>query len=341
MAAFLARRLLLSLGVLAAVSFGTFTLIATKFTSTCSSSFTPQTKFPPLAGNAHQAASLWWDWLKNVPTGRSFRPACTTGGFLSPFWEAVGHTAVLLALTMLLVVVFSLLLGTLAAVRARTVVDGAFRGFSYIAWAIPSFLLALLLRSVIEWATDHHGFHVFATSGWPGGCAAAQFGNPAACPPPLHGFHYVAAVLQHVTVPAVALALAFIGLHSRYLRSALLVSLHAPFTTTAYAKGLSERRVVLRHALRNSLATFVSALLLDMGAIFGAAMAVDWVFGLGGLGSLLLAQLNGIGGGGDGPAYLDAYSIENLLAFAALFVLASSFLAELAVGWLDPRARVR
>jgi peptide/nickel transport system permease protein len=341
MPAFLARRLLLAAGVLAAVSFGSFTLVATKFSATCTSSYTPGTRYPPLASNAHQAASLWWDWLKNVPTGRSFRPVCVNGGFLSPFWDAVGHTAVLLALTMVLVVLFSLLLGTLAAVRAHSVLDGAFRGFSYLAWAIPSFLLALLFRSVLEWATAHHGFHLFATDGWPGGCVAAQFGNPDACPPPLHGLHYVAAVLQHVTVPAIALALAFIGLHSRYLRSALLVSLNAPFTTTAYAKGLTERKVVLRHALRNSLATFASALLLDMGAIFGAAMAVDWVFGLGGLGTLLLAQLNGVGGGGDAPAFLDAYSIENLLAFAALFVLASSFLAELAVSWLDPRARVQ
>jgi len=341
MAAFLARRLLLSLGVLAAVSFGSFTLIATKFSATCATAYTPQTQFPPLAGNVDQAARLYWDWLKSIPGGHGFGAPCNSGGFLLPFWIAVGHTAVLLALTALLVVVCSLLLGTLAAVRARSALDFAFRGFSYAAWAVPSFVLALLFQSVLEWASSKHGFHAFAATGWPGECPYTVYYQPTGCPNP-SGLHYVSGIFSHVTVPALALALAFIGLHSRYLRSALLVSLNAPFTTTAYAKGLTARRVVLRHALRNSLATFTSALLLDMGAIFGAAMAVDWVFHLNGLGTLFILQLNGIGStSGDGPAFLDAYSIENLLAFAALFVLFSSFVAELAVGWFDPRARVR
>jgi len=95
---------------------------------------------------------------------------------------------------------------------------------------------------------------------------------------------------------------------------------------------LPERAVVLRHALRNSLATFTSVLLLDFGAIFGAAMAIDWVFRLNGLGMLLINEINGVGAG-DGPRYhLDAYSVETLLTIAATFVIGASVLAELAVG---------
>jgi peptide/nickel transport system permease protein len=171
-----------------------------------------------------------------------------------------------------------------------------------------------------------------------GYCPSYGFFNAPRCPPAGGGAHYVVGVFRHITVPAIALALAFIGLHSRYLRSSLLVALHAPYTTTARAKGLPERRVVLRHALRTSLATFTSVLLLDFGAIFGAAMAVDWVFRLNGLGMLLVNEINGIGG--EGVRYIDAYSIEMLLTLAA-FVVGSAILAELAVTWLDPRARVR
>ena len=80
--------------------------------------------------------------------------------------------------------------------------------------------------------------------------------------------------------PTLALSVAFIGVHSRYLRSSLLVTLGAPYITTARGKGLPERTVILRHALRNSIATFDGAFLLDFGAIFGAAMAVDYVFHL-------------------------------------------------------------
>lgn len=338
MPGFLARRLLLAAGVLFGVSFVSFVLVATKFSAACTSAYTPQTKYPPLAGTVHQAAILYFRWLKTVPSGRGFGAVCGTG-YLSPFWPAVGHTAALIGFTAVLVVVFSLLLGTLAAVNAGSAFDAVFRAFSYAAWAIPSFLLALMLQSVLEWANAHHGFHLFPAFGWPGTCISTVFYTAPACTHPT-GIHYATAIVSHTFFPALALSLAFIGLHSRYLRSALLVSLHAPFTTTAYAKGLSQRRTIIRHALRNSLSTFTSAFLLDMGAIFGAAMAVDWVFRLGGFGMLFIYEINGVGGG-DGPAFLDPYSIETLLAFAALFVLGSAFIAELAVGWLDPRARLR
>src|SRR4051812_29038631 len=125
MAAFIARRVLLAAAVLLGVSLGSFALIATKFSATCSSAYTPNTRFPPLAANVHQAAILYWNWVKSIPSGRSFGDVCGTG-FLLPFWNAVGHTAVLLALTAVLVVVFSLLIGTLAAVRAGTAVDIVF-----------------------------------------------------------------------------------------------------------------------------------------------------------------------------------------------------------------------
>jgi len=337
--AFIARRLLLAVGVVAVVSFGSFTLIATKFSATCVSAYSPSTEYPPLASNVGQAASLYWGWLKSVPSGSPLPGGCETS-FLQPFWPSAGHTAALLAATALLVIVFSLLLGTLSAARAGSALDLAFRGFSYAAWAVPSFVLALMLQSVIGWVGTRYGSHVFASSGWPGYCPSVVLFNTPGCPSAGSGVHYVVEVLRHITVPAVALSLAFIGLHSRYLRSSLLVALSEPYTTTARAKGLTERAVLLRHALRNSLSTFTSVLLLDFGAIFGAAMAIDWVFRLNGLGMLLISEINGVGGG-DGPRYLDAYSVETLLTIAATFVIGASVLAELAVGWLDPRARVQ
>ncbi len=344
MAAFLARRLLLAAAVLLVVSYGTFVVFATKFTTQCPSALTPtNVAAPPLAGSVHDASILYWDWLKRVPSGGSFETVCgIEGSFFLSFWPSVGHTAVLLGLAMTFVVVFSLLLGTIGATRSGSAVDVVLRAFSYATWAVPAFVLAVVLQNVLEWAKSHHGFTTFAVSGWPGSCEVTPFSTlfgQQTCPHLGTGTPYALAVLQSTFVPALALSLSFIGLHSRYLRSALLVSLTAPYTTTAYAKGLSERRVVLRHALRNSLATFTSALLLDMGAIFGAAMVVDWVFGLGGLGTLFLTLVHGIGAG-DGPRYLDAYSIENVVTLTAIFVLTMSILAEVAVRWLDPRARV-
>jgi peptide/nickel transport system permease protein len=147
-------------------------------------------------------------------------------------------------------------------------------------------------------------------------------------------------VLRFLVLPSLALAVAFVGLHSRYLRSSLVVSLGSQYATTARAKGLSERRVVLRHALRNSLGVFLSVLLLDFGAIVGAALAVDYVFKLNGLGLLFLNEIGALGSqSGDGPKFLDPYAVQGLLTVLAVIVAVASLLAELVVLWLDPRAR--
>ncbi|HEY8316684.1 MAG TPA: ABC transporter permease subunit [Gaiellaceae bacterium] len=229
--AFFGRRLLLAAGVLLTVSFGTFVLIATKFSTQCPSQFSPQGGYPPLAANAGQAATLYWRWLKSVPNGHG--GSVCGGAIVQPIWAAFGHTAALLALTALLVVVLSLLFGTIAAVRAGSLLDAVLRGLSYIAWAVPSFLLALMLLSVVTWARERFGFHAFAQNGWPGYCPNTyNLLNQIDCPAAGSGLHYAVGVMRHITVPAIALALAFVGLHSRYLRSSLLVSLHAPFTTT-------------------------------------------------------------------------------------------------------------
>ena len=316
---------MLAVGVLAAVSFGTFALIATKFSATCTSRFTPTNEFaPPLASTVRQASILYWGWVKGIPSGRSFGSVCNSSvtGQIGP---AFAHTALLLGATAVLVVCFSLLLGTLAATKAGSALDGGLRGFSYAAWAVPPFVLGLMLQSVFRWAGSRYSVHWLGIEGWPQGGS---------------GIHQATEVARTLVLPAVALSVAFVGLHSRYLRSALLVALNAPYTTTARGKGLPERQVVFRHALRNSLATFLSALLLDFGAIFGAAMAIDWVFSLHGLGMLLLNEIAGIGGG-DGPRFLNPYAIETLLSAAAMLVIASSLVAEVTVAWLDPRARLR
>jgi peptide/nickel transport system permease protein len=330
--AFLLRRLLLAVGVLLAVSFGTFVFFATKFVPTCSG--TGQ----PIGGSVSNAASAYFRWLKGVPSGGVTRDACGND-IGSQTWHSLGHTATLLGAAGVLVVALSLVLGVIAAARAGSLLDLTLRGFSYLAWAVPPFLVALLLQSVFNWVGGRYGLHPFALEGWPGQCAMIGAPSVNSCgfgigvPSAGGGLHFAASLLRHLTLPALALALAFVGLHSRYLRSSLLIALHAPYTVTARAKGLPERTVVLRHALRNSFATFTSALLLDFGAIFGAALAIDFVFRLNGLGMLFLYEIQ--------TQNINPYAVQLLLGVTAAMVLLASLLSELAVAWLDPRVRVQ
>jgi peptide/nickel transport system permease protein len=115
-----------------------------------------------------------------------------------------------------------------------------------------------------------------------------------------------------------------------------LETLDAPFITTARAKGLRERRVVLLHAMRASLPVFLSAVLADAGAIFGTALAVDWIFSLGGLGTVFISEFPNPQS--DSPL-LNTFPLQMLVVLAGAFVLITSFLAELAVISLDPRMR--
>ena len=332
MTAFVVRRILLAVAVLGATSLGVFILMATRFSSTCTSQYTPIGDLaPPLAKTPGQAVRLYWHWVKEIPSGQAFGRVCSIQTSTEKIGPAFGHTAALLGATAWIVLVLSLVLGIAAATRAGTPLDAVLRGFSYAAWAVPPFVLGLLLMAGL----DKVGW--FPGVGWPGSCLE-QGGFLHTCGPAEPALQHLGSVLKHLIAPTIALSVAFIGVHSRYLRSSLLVTFGAPYITTARSKGLPERQVVLRHALRNSVATFVATFLLDFGAIFGAAMAVDWVYHLNGLGSLLISEINGIGSG-DSPRYLDPYAIETLLTGAAVLVVFSSVVAELVVAWLDPRSR--
>jgi peptide/nickel transport system permease protein len=328
MFAFVVRRVVLGTVVLGALSLASFVVLASEDVGLKQQALLPQ----------------YWKWLKGVFTGDSFSllsqpvtsqvnplnaPVATT------MEQAIGHTLVLLLVTFVLVVLLGAGLALLAASRRGSVVDFALRSLSYLAWGVPAFLLAMLVQRVVHGLGGNRGLGPFPLAGWPGSCPFApgvDFGSQS-CSPPGSGLDYVANVLRYITLPALTLALAFIGLHARYLRAALLETLEEPFVVTARAKGLAERSVLFRHALRISLPVFFSAVLSDFGAIFGAALAVDWMFELNGLGTVLISDFPT-----DGP-FTQALSVQMVVVVAAVIVLASSFLAEVTVAWLDPRRR--
>jgi peptide/nickel transport system permease protein len=112
--------------------------------------------------------------------------------------------------------------------------------------------------------------------------------------------------------------------------------LDEPYITVARAKGLTERALVLRHGVRNALVTFVPALVSDFGAIFGAALAVDFIFQLGGIGTLFIdaLKLNV-----DAFVPVDTYAIQIALLLGGALMLTFALLGEVALWGLDPRVR--
>jgi peptide/nickel transport system permease protein len=311
--AFVVRRTFLALLILVAVSFGSYWFFARHF-------------YDQFGQIDQSPAHTWWMWFRHIPDGTLHQP-------LANLMRPLGHTAALLAFTFLLVVVFAIVIGVVSAVRAGSLVDVVLRGFAYGAWAVPAFLLALIIQKVGSTVYSHIGAQPLPLSTWPGTCYVPLTGgfNNGDCA--VHGWAYAGDVAKTLVLPSIALATSFVGLHARYIRSSLLSALDAPYTVTARAKGLSERRVVLRHALRTSLIAFVGALFLDFGAIFGAAVAVDWIFQLQGIGSQFMVAI--------GSERVDPMATQMILVVTAALVLATSLLGDIVISLLDPRIRLR
>jgi peptide/nickel transport system permease protein len=331
MLAFLVRRVVLGFLVLVVLSLGSFCFFAWQ-----------DPRLSPVGVPHPSLLAEYWTWLKGLGGGASsdmllYATAPTRlNRQPTTMLAALGHTTVLLALALALVVVLSIALSLVAASRRGSALDVTLRALSYLAWAVPAFLLALLVQVLANSVGGTRGIGSFPLAGWPGSCPTGlgvNAGILTPCPAAGTGVRYALNVARYVTLPAATLAVGFVGLHARYLRSALLEVLDAPFITTARAKGLRERTVLVRHALRASLVTFVGALLADFGAVFGSAMAVDYVFQLNGLGTVFMSEFPVDFG------FVDTYSIEPVLLLTAVLIIVSSIVADLAILWLDPRVR--
>jgi peptide/nickel transport system permease protein len=318
-ATFVLKRLGVAVVVLALFSFLTFWFFAAKT--------------PPMKG--HPVLPAYWDWLSGFSSGRSFNSLLSGQSLWPTLVPALGHTAALLAGTFVVVLVLSIA-AAITAVRVRgSVLDLVLRALSYLAWAVPAFLLALVVQELVSVAGGGRGLGPFPVAGWPGSCPVGlglSYGTITPCPAAGTGVRYGLNLLRYLTLPTLTLAVGFVGFHARFLRAALLETLSAPYITTARAKGVSERKVVQRHALRASMSTFVGALLADFGLIFGAALAVDWVFHLNGVGTVFVREFPI-----DSFSPTDTYSVQLVLLLSGALVLVSSVLSEIAVIMLDPR----
>jgi len=111
----------------------------------------------------------------------------------------------------------------------------------------------------------------------------------------------------------------------------MMVELGKPYITVARAKGLTERRVLVRHALRNSLVPVAALLSLEIGGIVGASLAADGVFDSGGLASVFLGALG----------HADPFELTAIVVTSAVVVCGFALLGDVLVGMLDPRLRFR
>ena len=210
-------------------------------------------------------------------------------------------------------VVMSIVIGVAAAVLRGRIWDPLLMALGLIGMSIPVFWLG----TVANLFTQDRWHDTFLFSWVP------PLGYTPLTEDPVLWF-------KHLVIPWITLSILYIGFYSRVLRSALIEAEGQDFVRTARAKGISERRVLVRHSLRTSMIGFVSLFGLDLGALIaGSALLTEVVFGLPGVGRLTYRAL----------ANLDLPVIMATVLYGAFFVVLLNALVDVLYARLDPRIR--
>ncbi len=246
----------------------------------------------------------YWRWASGAATGdfgESYRNAEPVSDIL---WRAVPITLELMILALLIATLIGIPLGVISAVRRDSVSDYASRIGGLIGISIPSFWLATLLLLLTS--------RVF---GWVPPITYVPF------------FDDPLANLSQFILPAISISVFTLAIVMRMVRATMLEVLGQDYVRTARAKGVKHRLVVYRHALRNALIPVVTIIGFEIGILMGGAAIVEIIFGLPGVGYVLLQSIFNR----DYPVVQGA-----TLLIAVIFVVANT-MVDIVYGWLDPR----
>jgi peptide/nickel transport system permease protein len=209
-------------------------------------------------------------------------------------------------------------IGILSALRQYSKFDTAATGAAFVGISMPPFVSAVLLQVF---------FAIMITS-WLN--LDKPFLPVAGIYPPGQTEFDLWLRMKHMILPVTVVAIQIIAVYSRYMRASLLDVKESDYMRTARAKGISERKVVIHHALRNAMIPVVTVAALDFGLIVGGLIITERIFEFRGTGDYLLTAL----GNGDFP------QIMPLMFIIVSSVIIFNLLADVAYAWLDPRIRL-
>jgi peptide/nickel transport system permease protein len=221
-------------------------------------------------------------------------------------------TLIVIGASQILAISVAIPVGVLAAIKPYSIFDQIASTFAMIGFSLPTFFTGLVLILVfsiqLDWLPFVYRADINAT-GWA-----------------FYGEH-----IKQSIMPVVVLGLAQAGTLVRFMRSSVLDVIRLDYVTTARSKGIGERKVIIRHVVRNALIPVVTLVALQLPAVFGGAIVTEQIFRVPGIGSLLIAAILA----NDTPVVMGITFVISCL------VVLFNLIADILYGWLDPRISFR
>lgn len=249
-----------------------------------------------------------FDWGSSIITNRPVFPDIK---------EAFKNTIILGLAGVGLSLVIGVGIGIYSALRQYAAFDHLATGAAFLGLSMPTFWFALMVQLFLG---------VYLTR-WLGS-SRPLFYTTGMSTPGVEGFELLDR-LRHIALPTLVLAVQIVAVYSRYTRASMLEVIQADFVRTARAKGVRERRVVVRHGMRNALIPLTTQVALDVGAIAGGLIITETVFSWPGMGQLFIRAI-GLG---------DYTVVLPWVMITVTFVILFNLVADVLYAVLDPRIR--
>jgi peptide/nickel transport system permease protein len=218
----------------------------------------------------------------------------------------------------------AILIGVTAAVKRYSLFDQAATIFAYVGFAMPAFWLGIMLIFLFSGP----GLNILPASGMSDTRASPAFGSDPYWV--YFGGHPVAAILdigRHLILPVLTLVVGNIAGDSRFVRASMLEALSQDYVRTAKAKGLSNRSVTFKHALRNAMLPVLTNIGLEIPFLFTGAIVTETIFSWPGIGKMTI----------DATQKFDYPILMGILMISAIIVVLANLVADLAYAFVDPR----
>jgi peptide/nickel transport system permease protein len=215
-------------------------------------------------------------------------------------------TLLLGVLALIISTILGIAVGVLAAVRRGRWVDRIITPLSYIGITIPVFWLGILM--IYAFGLKLRWLPILG------------FTSP---------FEDLGMCVKQLIMPVICLSVFGLASNARLMRSSMLEVIRQDYIRTAWSKGLKERTIILRHAVKNSLIAVITLIGMGFGSIFGGSVLVETVFAIPGIGRLMVSSIFG----------QDYIVVQDITLIIGVVILVVNLMVDVAYGWFDPRIR--